>query len=61
MSTSTNTSAASTRPRAAANAVLPQRKAPILQVAPRLPFRVLQTSRAPAQLSLFLRPSLSLR
>ncbi len=62
MSTLTNTSAAaSTRPRAAASAVLPQRKAPILQVTPRLPFRVLQTSHAPAQLSLFLRPGLSLR
>jgi hypothetical protein len=60
MSTSTNTSAAS-GPRAAASAVLPQRKAPILQVAPRLPFRVLQTSRSPAQLSLFLRPGLSSR
>jgi len=61
MITSTNTSTASTSPRAAASAVLPQRKAPTLQVAPRLPFRVLQTSRAPAQLSLFLRPGLSLR
>jgi hypothetical protein len=59
MSTSTNTSTASS-PRAASS-VLPQRKAPILQVAPRLPFRVLQTSRAPAQLSLFLRPGLSSR
>lgn len=64
MNTSTNTSAiasAKSSPRAAAGAVLPQRKAPILQVAPRLPFRVLQTSRAPAQLSLFLRPGLSSR
>ncbi|MES2101942.1 MAG: hypothetical protein V4569_19115 [Pseudomonadota bacterium] len=60
MSTSTNTNAASS-PRAAASAVLPQRKAPILQAAPRLPFRVLQTSRSPAQLSLFLRPGLSSR
>lgn len=61
MNTSTNTNAKSTIPRAAASAVLPQRKAAVLQVAPRLSFRVLQTSRAPAQLSLFLRPGLSSR
>ncbi len=61
MNTSTNTSIAAGIPRASASTVLPQRKAPILQVAPRLPFRVLQTSRAPAQLSLFLRPGLSSR
>jgi hypothetical protein len=42
----------------AATSVLPQRKAPVLQAAPqRLPFRVLQTAHAPAQLSLFLRPA----
>lgn len=48
-------------PRAPAGAVLPQREAPTLQPAARLPFRVLQTNRAPAQLSLFLRPSLGSR
>lgn len=37
-------------------AVLPQRQTATPQVAPRQPFRVLQTSRAPAQLSLFPRP-----
>jgi|GEM_PF-3536758 hypothetical protein len=57
MNTPTNMIAtASPKPRAAASTVLPQRKAPVLQVAPRLPFRVLQTGHAPAQLSLFLRP-----
>ena len=53
--------ATTSSPRAAASAVLPQRKTPILQVAPRLPFRVLQTNRAPAQLSLFMRPALGPR
>jgi hypothetical protein len=43
----------------ASSAAQPQRKAPVLP--DRLPVRVLQTSRAPAQLSLFLRPSSSLR
>jgi hypothetical protein len=47
--------------RASASAVLAQRKAPVLQVAPRQPFRVLQTGRAPAQLSLFLQADISLR
>ena len=51
----------STGPRTAASAVLPQRKAPVLHVAPRLPLRILQTSRAPTQLSLFLRPGLGSR
>jgi len=51
-----NASSPSTRQGAAAAAVLPQRKAPVLQPQ-RQPFRVLQTGRAPAQLSLFLRPS----
>lgn len=51
-----------TRPDAAARRVLPQRRDPVLQPAqPRLPFRVLQTSRAPAQLSLWLRAELDLR
>ena len=51
-----------TRPDAAARRVLPQRRDPVLQpAAPRLPFRVLQTSRAPAQLSLWLRAELDLR
>ena len=48
-----------TRPYARPVATLPQRKAPALPSAERLPFRVLQTSHAPAQLSLFLRPGLS--
>ena len=44
--------------RVAATPVLPQRKAPVLQAtSQRLPFRVLQTAHAPAQLSLFLRPA----
>ena len=51
----------SSKQRASASTVLPQRKAPVLQAAPRQPFRVLQTSRAPAQLSLFLRPDIGLR
>ncbi|MBC8058499.1 MAG: hypothetical protein H7Y61_18160 [Rhizobiales bacterium] len=49
---------ASARPGATASSVLPQRKAPAPQQPQRQPFRVLQTSRAPAQLSLFLRPGL---
>ena len=56
MNTITTTSS---RPGAAASKVLPQRsKAPVLQQPQRQPFRVLQTSRSPAQLSLFLRPGL---
>ena len=39
-----------------ASSVLPQRTAPALQQAQRQPIRVLQASRAPAQLSLFMRP-----
>ena len=49
----------SARPRAAASSVLPQRKATVLKQTERQPFRVLQTAHAPAQLSLFLRPSLA--
>ncbi len=52
-----NNTATSAR-QGAASPVLPQRKAPVLQQPQRQPFRVLQTSRAPAQLSLFLRPGL---
>jgi hypothetical protein len=37
--------------------VLPVRRAPTPQLAPRQPLRVLQTGSAPAQLSLFLRPA----
>ena len=37
--------------------VLPARRAPTPAEAQRQPFRVLQTSHAPAQLSLFLRPA----
>lgn len=37
--------------------VLPTRRAPTPAEAQRQPFRVLQTSHAPAQLSLFLRPA----
>ncbi len=40
---------------AAASAAVPQRNAPATPVQ-RLPLRVLQTTRSPAQLSLFLRP-----
>ncbi|MEP7102065.1 MAG: hypothetical protein ABI781_16270 [Burkholderiales bacterium] len=58
---STTTTPVSTRPAAAGSKVLPQRKSPAPLLAPRLPFRVLQTSRSPAQLSLFLRPGLSSR
>lgn len=38
-------------------ASLPQRKATPAQATQHLPFRVLQTGHAPAQLSLFLRPA----
>jgi hypothetical protein len=48
------------RTRAMASAVLPQRKAPP-PASERQPFRVLQTSHAPAQLSLFLRPGIMSR
>ena len=42
--------------------VLPSTKARVLPPAqPRQPFRVLQTSRSPAQLSLFMRPGLDAR
>jgi hypothetical protein len=54
----TTTTTPSARPRAAASSVLPQRKTTVLQQPQRQPFRVLQTAHAPAQLSLFLRPSL---
>ena len=40
-----------------ATRVLPERRAPALAQAQRQPFRVLQTAHAPAQLSLFLRPT----
>ena len=53
----TTTTTPSARPRAASS-VLPQRKTTVLQQPQRQPFRVLQTAHAPAQLSLFLRPSL---
>jgi hypothetical protein len=46
------------RTRAAASAVLPQRKPAALPTAERQPFRVLQSGHAPAQLSLFLRPGI---
>ena len=39
----------------------PSPVAPTLAVAPRPGFRILQTSRAPAQLSLFLRPATGTR
>jgi hypothetical protein len=57
-----NTMANSEAPRnnARASATLPQRKAPVLQ-ATRQPFSVLQTGRAPAQLSLFLRANINMR
>lgn len=57
----TTTAPVSSRPAAAGSNVLPASKATLPQATPRLPFRVLQTSRAPAQLSLFLRPGLSSR
>jgi len=46
----------SKRVQAPAGATLPQHRPPAAQVLQRQNFRVLQTSRAPAQLSLFLRP-----
>jgi hypothetical protein len=49
-----------TRPNAAASRVLPQRKVTPPPAVPR-PFQVLQGGRAPAQLSLLLRPVLTLR
>ncbi len=45
---------------AAANAAS-TRKAPATAEAARLPFRVLQSSRSPAQLSLYLRPGIASR
>jgi hypothetical protein len=51
----------STRSGATASTALPQRKAPVATEAARLPFRVLQSSRSPAQLSLYLRPGLTSR
>ena len=45
--------------RAMAAAAIPQRK--LAPVAPRQPVSVLQSGRAPAQLSLFLRPGLATR
>ncbi len=44
-----------------ARTVLPPPRPPVLLAAPRQPFQVLQTGRAPAQLSLFLRPALYAR
>jgi hypothetical protein len=46
----------SKRAQAPAGATLPQHRPPAEPVLQRQAFRVLQTSRAPAQLSLFLRP-----
>lgn len=46
---------------AMAGAAATQRKTPVAPEAPRLPFRVLQTSRSPAQLSLYLRPGIKSR
>ena len=40
-----------------ARTVLPPTRPPVLLAAPRQAFQVLQTGRAPAQLSLFLRPA----
>ena len=48
----------SNSPRTMAKPVLPQRKAAPLPSVQRQPFQVLQTGRAPAQLSLFLRSGL---
>ena len=45
----------------AASAASTQRKAPVTTEAARLPFRVLQSSRSPAQLSLYLRPGITSR
>ena len=65
MNTTTNavtTSVATTlRKTSRPAASLPQRKAPVLPIVQRQPLSVLQTGRAPAQLSLFLRPSINLR
>lgn len=62
MSTTTAAVTGSARQGGAASLrAMPQRPTPVLPVAPRQPFRVLQTSRAPAQLSLFLRPGNSVR
>ena len=58
---STSTAFNPSRPGAAARAVLPLRQAPVLHIAPRHPLRVLQSGRAPAQLSLCLRPGLIAR
>ena len=46
--------------RAMAAAAIPQRR-PAAPVAPRQPVSVLQTGRAPAQLSLYLRPGVTSR
>jgi hypothetical protein len=46
---------------ALAAAALPKRKSPAAAVAQHQPLRVLQTGRAPAQLSLFLRPGVTSR
>jgi hypothetical protein len=55
------TNTAVQRAGARAKAVLPQRKAPLMQASQRQPLSVLQTGRAPAQLSLFLRPNINMR
>ena len=57
----TTTTSAPSRPGAAARALLPLRQAPTLHMTPRQPLRVLQSGRAPAQLSLCLRPGLIAR
>ena len=49
------------RIKARAAAVTPERKAPVPPVSQRLGLRVLQTGRAPAQMSLFLRPGSATR
>ena len=46
---------------ATTSAASTQRKAPAAPEAARLPFRVLQSSRSPAQLSLYLRPGITSR
>ena len=55
-----NTTPAALGPADASPAV-PQRKTPVALDAQRLPLRVLQTSRSPAQLSLILRPKITPR
>ena len=55
-----NATSSAARPNAAASRVLPQRKSTPTPATPR-PFQVLQSGRAPAQLSLLLRPVLTLR